>query len=87
MKNQEGQIKISGVSLTNRLQDTEERISGVETRQKNSSEKVLDSSVKENVKSKNNTSTKHLGNPWHHEKTKTMKNKDRKRRMPYQRHI
>lgn len=54
------QIKTAKVSLTNKLQDMGEKVSGVE-------DKVgeMDSSVKENVKSKISTGTKHPGNLRH----------------------
>ena len=65
--------KRSGVidaSITNRIQEIEERISSTEDTIEN-----IDTTVKENAKSKK--VPKHLGNPGHNEKTKPKDNKYR----------
>jgi hypothetical protein len=57
--------KRSGVidaSITNRIQEIKERISGAENI-------IENTTVKENVKSKNAPNPKHPGNPGHNEKT------------------
>jgi uncharacterized coiled-coil protein SlyX len=67
--------KRSGVidaSITNRIQEIEERISGAEDTIEN-----IDTTVKENTKSKKAPNSKHPGNPGHNEKTKPKENKYR----------
>ena len=66
--------KRSGVidtSITNRIQEIEERISGAEDTIEN-----IGTTVKENIKSKPNP--KHPGNPGHNEKTKPQNNRYRR---------
>jgi predicted nucleic acid-binding Zn-ribbon protein len=67
--------KKSGVidaSITNRMQEMEERISGAEDSIEN-----IDTTIKENTKCKN-ILTKHRGNPGHNEKNKPKDNKYRR---------
>lgn len=71
MKNLGGQIKASDVSLTNRLQDMEER----EFQVMKTKQKQWISKSKENVKSKNNP-----GNQRHYKNTKSTSNTNRGRR-------
>jgi hypothetical protein len=71
---------VIGASITNRIQETEERISGVEDTIEN-----IDTTVKENAKCKR-SKLKHTGNPGHNEKTKSKKNRYRReQRFPTQR--
>ena len=60
-------------SLTNRVQEIDERIPGIE-------EKIKGTSVKENIKSKN-LGTKYPRNVGHSEKTKSTKNRNRGRKI------
>ena len=60
-------------SITNRIQETEERISGVEDTIEDN-----DISVKENIKSKNAPNSKYLRNLGHNEKTKSKNNRYRR---------
>ena len=69
-------------NITNRIQEMEEKISGVED-----TIQEVDSLVKENIKS-NKFLTKHPGNLEDQEKTKPKNNRDRRRRKTAaQRHI
>jgi FtsZ-binding cell division protein ZapB len=67
---------ISGVmdtSITNRIKEIEERISGAEDTIEN-----IDIAVKENANSKNLLIQKHPGNPGQNEKTKPKNNRFRR---------
>jgi seryl-tRNA synthetase len=59
-------------SLSNRIQEMEERISGVEDPIKN-----MDTTMKENAKIQKDPNSKHSGNPGHNEKTKPTDNRSR----------
>ena len=68
--------KRSGVidaSITNRIQEIEERISGAEDTIEN-----IDTTVKENAKMQKAPNPKHPGNPGHNEKTKPKDNRYRR---------
>jgi hypothetical protein len=68
--------KRSGVrdaSISNRIQEIEERISGAEDSIEN-----IDTTVKEKCKMREAPNPKHLGNPGHNEKTKPMDNRHRR---------
>jgi hypothetical protein len=52
-------------SISNRIQEMEERISGTENSMKN-----IGTTIKENAKCKKYPNSKHPGNPGHNEKTK-----------------
>ena len=68
--------KRSGVidaSITNRIQEIEERISGAEDTIEN-----IDTTVKENTNAKKTSNPKHPGNPGHNEKTKPKDNRYRR---------
>jgi hypothetical protein len=68
--------KRSGVidaSITNRIQEIEERILGAEDIIEN-----IDTRVKEKAKSKKAPNPKHSGNPGHNEKTKPKDNRYRR---------
>ena len=58
------------VSITNRIQEIEERISGEEDTIEN-----IDTTVKENAKMQKTLSPKHPGSPGHNEKTKPTDNR------------
>jgi hypothetical protein len=60
------------VSISNRIQEMEERISGAEDSIEN-----IDTSIKENAKCKKNPNSKHPGNPGYNEKTKPKDNRCR----------
>ena len=68
MKNLGKRSEITDVSITNRIQEIEERISGVED-----TVEEMDTTVKkiQNIKTPN---PKHSGNPGHNEKTKSKNN-------------
>lgn len=73
-------IGTSEVSLTNRIEEVEEKILDTEDKVEE-----MGTSVKENVKSK--TGTKHAGNLEHYEETKSKNNRNRgKTRNPSQWH-
>jgi chromosome segregation ATPase len=59
-------------SITNRIQEMEERISGAEDSIEN-----MDTTIKENAKFKKDPNSKHPGNPGHNEKTKPKDNRYR----------
>jgi hypothetical protein len=66
------------ISITNRIQEVEERISGVEDRVEE-----IDTTLKENSKHTKTPNTKHPGNSGHNEKTKSKNNWNRgERRFP-----
>jgi hypothetical protein len=73
--------KKSGVidgNITNRIQEIEERISGAEDNIEN-----IDTTIKENQKSKKGPKPKRPGNPGHNEKTKPKDNRYRReKRFP-----
>ena len=60
------------ISITNRIQEIEERISGSEDTIEN-----IDITIKENAKYKKDPDSKHPGNPRHNEKTKPKDNRYR----------
>jgi malonyl CoA-acyl carrier protein transacylase len=67
--------KISGnidVSISNRIQEMEERISGTEDSIENTG-----TTIKENKKMQKDPNSKHPGNPGHNEKTKPTDNRSR----------
>ena len=67
--------KKSGIidaSISNRIQEMEERISGAEDSIKN-----IGTTIKENAKYKKDPNSKHTGNPGHNEKTKPTDNRSR----------
>jgi predicted nucleic acid-binding Zn-ribbon protein len=59
-------------SISNRIQEMEERISGAEDSIEN-----IGTTIKENTKRKKNPNSKHPGNPGHNEKTKPTENRSR----------
>ena len=59
-------------SISNRIQEMEERISG-----SGDSIENIDTTVKENAKGKKDPNSKHPGNPGHNEKTKPTDNRYR----------
>ena len=59
-------------SISNRIQEMEERISGAEDCIEN-----IGTTIKENAKCKKILNSKHPGNPGHNEKTKPMDNRSR----------
>jgi prefoldin subunit 5 len=59
-------------SISNRIQEMEERISGVQDSIGN-----IGTTIKENTKCKKNPNSKHPGNPGHNVKTKPMDNRSR----------
>jgi predicted nucleic acid-binding Zn-ribbon protein len=59
-------------SISNRIQEMEERISGAEDFIEN-----MGTRIKENAKCKKDPNSKHPGNPGHNEKTKPTDNKSR----------
>jgi len=63
----------TNVSITNRIQEMENRISGAEDAIEN-----IDKIVKEKAKSKKLLTPKRLGNPDHNEKTKPKENRYRR---------
>jgi hypothetical protein len=65
--------RVIDASITNRIQDIEERISGAEDNIEN-----IDTAVKENAKSQKLLNQKHPGNPGHNEKTKPKDNRYRR---------
>ena len=67
MENLRKRIGTTDTSITNRIQEMEERISGVEDTIED-----IDTSVKEDVKA-NVSGTKYLGNLGHYEKIKSKK--------------
>ena len=71
---------ITDVSITNRIQEIEERISGV-----GDIVEEIDTTVKENSKHKKTPNPKHPENSGHNEKTKSKVNRNReKQRFPAQ---
>ena len=60
------------VSISNRIQEIEERISGSEDSVEN-----IYTTIKENAKCKKDPNSKHPGNPGHNEKTKPVDNRSR----------
>jgi malonyl CoA-acyl carrier protein transacylase len=60
------------VSISNRIQEREERISGTEDSVEN-----IGTTIKENTKCKKDPNSKYPGNPGHNEKTKPMDNRSR----------
>ena len=60
-------------SITNRIEEIEERISGAENTIEN-----IDTTVKENTNAKKTSNPKHPGNPGHNEKTKPKDNRYRR---------
>lgn len=58
------------VSISNRIQEMEERISGAEDSIEN-----IGTTIKENAKCKKDPNSKHPGNSGHNEKTKPMDNR------------
>ena len=60
------------VSISNRIQEMEERISGAEDSIKN-----IGTTIKENEKMQKDPNSKHPGNPGHNEKTKPTYNRSR----------
>ena len=72
---------ITDVSIINRIQEIEERISGVED-----TGEEIDTIVKENLRQKKTLNPKHPGNLGHNEKTKSKNNRNRgEQRFPGQR--
>jgi hypothetical protein len=63
-------------SITNRIQDIEERISGAKDTIENN-----DTTVKENAKCKKNPNSQHPGNPRHNEKTEPKDNRYRREQI------
>ena len=63
---------ITDVNITNKIQEIEKRIPGVEVTLED-----IDTSVKENSKCKKTPNLKHLGNSGHNEKTKSKNNRNR----------
>jgi predicted nucleic acid-binding Zn-ribbon protein len=59
------------VSISNRIQEMEERISGAEDSIKN-----IGTTIKENTKMHKDPNSKHPGNPGHNEKTKPTVNRN-----------
>jgi predicted nucleic acid-binding Zn-ribbon protein len=59
-------------SISNRIQDMEERISGAEDSIEN-----IGTTIKENAKCKKDPNSKHPGNPGHNEKSKPTDNRSR----------
>ena len=57
-------------SISNRIQEMEERISGTEDSIEN-----IGTTIKENTKTQKDPNSKHPGNPGHNEKTKTTDNR------------
>jgi len=68
------------ISITNRIQEMGETISGIED-----TIEEIDVSVKENAKSKKFMTQKHPGNLGHYEKTKLINNRNRRTIFPAQR--
>jgi hypothetical protein len=64
-------------SITNRIQETGERILGAEDTIEN-----IDTTVKENAKCKKDPNPKHPGNPRHNENTKPKDNRYRRVKIP-----
>ena len=60
------------VSISNRIQEMEERISGAEDSIEN-----MGTTIKENKKMQKDPNSKHPGNPGHNEKTKPTDNRSR----------
>jgi predicted nucleic acid-binding Zn-ribbon protein len=60
------------MSISNRIQEMEERISGAEDSIEN-----MGTTIKENKKMQKDPNSKHPGNPGHNEKTKPMDNRSR----------
>jgi predicted nucleic acid-binding Zn-ribbon protein len=60
------------VSISNRIQDMEERISGAEDSIEN-----IDTTIKEKCKMQKDPNSKHPGNPGHNEKSKPTNNRSR----------
>ena len=68
-------------AITNRIQEIEDRFSGIE-----GTIEVLDTPVKENSKGKKHHNTKHPVNSGHNEKTKSKNDRNREgQRFPDQR--
>jgi chromosome segregation ATPase len=65
LENQGKRSEVIDASITNRIQEIEERISGAEDTIEN-----IDTTVKENAKSKKPPNPKHPGYPGHNEKIK-----------------
>ena len=65
-------LGITDVHITNRIQEIEERISGVED-----TGEEIDTIVKENLRQKRPLNPKHPGNLGHKEKTKSKNNQNR----------
>jgi hypothetical protein len=61
-----------GASISNRIQEMEERIPGAEDSIEN-----MSTTIKENGKCKKDPNSEHTGNPGHNEKTKPMDNRSR----------
>ena len=66
IENQRKRQEALDTSITNRVQEIVERISGAED-----SIEIIDTTVKENVKQKKLLGQKHTGNPGYNEKIKT----------------
>jgi len=66
-------LGVIDASITNRIQEIEETISGAEDTIGN-----IDKTFKENAKSKKLLTWKHTGNPGHNEKTKPKNNRYRR---------
>jgi hypothetical protein len=70
--------RVIDASITNSIQETEERITGAEYSIEN-----IDTRVKENAKCKISPNPKHPGNPRHNRKTKPKDNRHRReQRLP-----
>jgi hypothetical protein len=72
IENLEKRPGVVHASITNRIQEIEERISGAEDTKEN-----IDIKVKENTKCKKLLNPKHPGNPGHNEKMKPKENRYR----------
>jgi malonyl CoA-acyl carrier protein transacylase len=59
------------VSISNRIQEMEDRIAGAEDSKEN-----MDTTIKENAKMQKDPNSKHSGNPGHNEKTKPTHNRN-----------
>ena len=72
LENLGNRTRVIDGSISNRIEEMEDRISGAEGFIEN-----MDTKIKENSKCKKDTNSKHPGNPGHNEKIKPTDNRSR----------